>query len=140
MRVRVCVCRDLYTCTACVCVCVYGFTHPPPPTPAHSFKDTEKEFSDLQYELLEVQKELSWQRAHPPKSTIETDLFVPTMTGFVEATKGEFNALQALITEMKLQYDETLQYFGEDPSDPGCPSTDEFFGIFSTFLVSFSVS
>ena len=106
----------------------------------HSLKDTEKEFSDLQYELLEVQKELSWQRAHPPKSTIETDLFVPTMTGFVEATKAEFNALQALIVQMKLQYDETLQYFGEDPSDPGCPSTDEFFGIFSTFLVSFSVS
>ncbi len=104
-----------------------------------SLKEREKEFSDLQYELKEVQKELAWQREHSNPSN-ETDLFVPTMTGFVEATKAEFNALKALIAEMKLQYEETLQYFGEDPRDPSCPSTDEFFGIFSTFLVSFSVS
>ncbi len=104
-----------------------------------SLKETEKDFSELQYELMEVQKELSWQKKHPNSSN-ETDLFVPTMTGFVEATKAEFDALKALMAEMRLQYEETLQYFGEDPRDHSCPSTDEFFGIFSTFLVSFSVS
>ena len=36
-----------------------------------------------------------------------------------------------------LQFMQTLSFFGEDPTEM---STDEFFGIFSTFLQSFSVS
>ena len=32
---------------------------------------------------------------------------------------------------------QTLSFFGEDPTEM---STDEFFGIFSSFLQSFSVS
>ena len=109
-------------------------------THTHSLKEMEKEFSDLKYELREVEKELVHHQQGKVPPTGEIDLFVPMMAGFVETTKAKFDALAGLLSEMKVLYKETLQYFGEDPSDPGCPSTDEFFGIFSTFLVSFSVS
>ena len=36
-----------------------------------------------------------------------------------------------------LQFERIVVFFGEDPMDT---STDEFFGIFATFLQSFAVS
>lgn len=44
--------------------------------------------------------------------------------------------LQALHEQMQSEYTTTAKFFGEDPS---MTSTEEFFGIFSTFLDQFEV-
>ena len=64
---------------------------------------------------------------------------MPTMDSFVKETKKEFDGLESLIGRMRTQLEDTLAYFGEDPTSASRPSTDEFFGIFTTFFASFSV-
>ena len=73
-------------------------------------------------------------------STEPDDLFLPTTEGFMTSTKVEFDRFQDLIKQMKEKFEETLVYFGEDPSDSGAPSVEEMFGTFAGFLQSFSVS
>lgn len=102
-------------------------------------KDLEKEFADLQLELRELEREVEYQQSH--RSLAEPDdLFLPTTEGFVSSTKMEFDRFEGLIRDMKNKFEETLTYFGEDPTDSTAPSVDELFGTFATFLQSFSVS
>ena len=104
-----------------------------------SLKDMEKEFTDLKMELRELEHEIEHHQHH--RSSDPNDLFLPTMEGFARSSAGAFERLEKLLKEMRVSFEETMAYFGEDVSDKGAmSSTDEFFGIFGTFLQSFSVS
>ena len=92
----------------------------------------------MKMEVREMKKEIEF---HQSQDTSESnDLFVPTMEGFIAETTKSFQMLEELIIKMKEKFVKILEYFGEEIGD-GQPymSTDEFFGIFSTFLQSFSV-
>ena len=103
-------------------------------------KELEKEFVDLQLELKELEREVEYHQLQSSSATPD-DLFLPTTEGFVTSTKVEFDRFEAALKEMKKKFEETLIYFGEDPSDSsGAPSVEEMFGTFAVFLQSFSVS
>lgn len=109
------------------------------PFSVDSVKELEKEFADLQLELKELEREVEHHQSQS-SSAEPDDLFLPTTEGFVNSTKAEFDRFSRLIQDMKKKYEETLVYFGEDPSDSGAPSIEELFGTFAIFLQSFAVS
>lgn len=93
----------------------------------------------MQVELKELEREIEYHKAQTTSDP--SDLFLPTLEGFLAETGQSFQQLGKLMAEMKVRFRNTLEYFGEDLGD-GQPftSTDEFFGIISAFLQSFSVS
>ena len=56
---------------------------------------------------------------------------------FVEESRKDMTALLELHDQMKDEYNQTAKFFGEDPN---MTSTEEFFGIFSTFVEQFEVN
>lgn len=105
----------------------------------YSVKELEKEFTDLKMELRELEREIEYHQQH--RSNEPNDMFLPTMEGFAKTSAESFKKLEKRIEEMKKSFEKTIAFFGEDVSDKAAmPSTDEFFGIFATFLQSFSVS
>ena len=102
-------------------------------------KELEKEFTDLQLELKELEREVDLHQSQR-SSADPDDLFLPTTEGFVSSTRVEFDRFETLIGDMKSKFEETLVYFGEDPKDSGAPSVEELFGNFAGFLQSFAVS
>lgn len=102
-------------------------------------KELEKEFVDLQLELKELEREVEYHQLQSSSANPD-DLFLPTTEGFVTSTKVKFDRFEAALKEMKKKFEETLIYFGEDPSDSGTPSVEEMFGTFAVFLQSFLVS
>ena len=102
-------------------------------------KELEKEFSDLQLELKELEREVKFHQEQGSSADPE-DLFLPTTEGFVSNTKEEFHRFEVLFKDMKKKFNKALIYFGEDPRDSGVPSVEEMFGTFAVFLQHFSVS
>ena len=94
----------------------------------------------MKLELKELEKEIEHHQQeddHDPQ-----DLFLPTLEGFVVETAKSFQQLEDLLSQMRERFRGLLEYFGEETTGDGksFTSTDEFFGIFSVFMQSFSVS
>ena len=98
----------------------------------------EKDIEDMQIEAKELEKEIELHQRENGHD--QDDLFIKTTKGFVAETITSFAKQNQLLEKMKKQFKTVLEYFSEETGD-GNPftSTDEFFGNFSTFLLSFSV-
>ena len=94
----------------------------------------KSEFEDLQQGLAELDREISRFKKRPES---EDDKFLSVMHAFYQRASMQFEDVRRLYNEVSGLYTQTLKYFGEDPVDM---SSEEFFGIFQTFLVSFTQS
>uniref|UniRef100_A0A674ITY3 Dishevelled associated activator of morphosis 2 n=1 Tax=Terrapene triunguis TaxID=2587831 RepID=A0A674ITY3_9SAUR len=63
------------------------------------------------------------------------DRFVPVMSDFITVASFSFSELDDLLNEARDKYAKALKHFGENE---GKMQPDEFFGIFDTFLQSFT--
>uniref|UniRef100_A0A8C8RFL0 Dishevelled associated activator of morphogenesis 2 n=1 Tax=Pelusios castaneus TaxID=367368 RepID=A0A8C8RFL0_9SAUR len=63
------------------------------------------------------------------------DRFVPVMSDFITVASFSFSELEDLLNEARDKYAKALKHFGENE---GKMQPDEFFGIFDTFLQSFT--
>jgi dishevelled associated activator of morphogenesis len=97
------------------------------------FKEVEKEFRDMQDDLRDLEHELEFQRRSG--TTDSNDLFVPVMEEFAAEVRSVFSDILTQMTETKTEFLSTLLFFGEDPNES---TTEEFFGIFTVFLHSFT--
>ena len=102
---------------------------------ACSLKEVEKDFEDLQTDLTDLDEEIDWHRGKDKRE--KEDLFLETTQGFVKDTRVSFQSQEKLLGKMRNRFKTVLEYFGEESKGM---STDEFFGIFSSFLQSFQVS
>ena len=92
----------------------------------------------MKVELKELEKEIEHHQQQD--NSDPDDLFLPTMEGFVVKTASSFKRVEGKLSQLKEKFKAMLEYFGEETRDGQLfTSTDEFFGIFSTFLQSFSV-
>ncbi|CAI8048379.1 Disheveled-associated activator of morphogenesis 2 [Geodia barretti] len=95
------------------------------------FKEVEKEFSDMQVDLKDLEHELEFQRRSG--AVDNSDLFIPVIAEFAADVRSVFAGIQTHIVETRTEFHNTLLFFGEDPSDT---TTEEFFNIFTLFLHS----
>lgn len=98
-------------------------------------KELEKEFQDLKSELKEIEWEIEYHQRLPSREP--GDCFLLATERFTATAVSAFTKMEALIAEMKAEFEHAVVFFGEDPTDT---STDEFFGIFAAFLQSFNDS
>lgn len=91
-----------------------------------------KEIQCMKSGLQEVQMELEFHRSHPQQSG---DKFIPVMKEFITSATYRFSELEDSFQDMKQRYETVVKMFGEDPCQV---QPDEFFGIFDSFLLSFS--
>ncbi|CAN7941935.1 unnamed protein product, partial [Ixodes hexagonus] len=91
-----------------------------------------REIQDLKTGLGEVQRELEFLRGQPAQ---HGDKFVLVMKEFITGATYKFSELEDSFQDMKSRYEKTVRRFGEDPLQM---PPDEFFGIFDSFLTSFS--
>lgn len=103
-------------------------------------KEIEKDFADMTLDLKELNKEIEHQQQQQQQAHSDPrDLFLPTLEGFVVETGRSFQQMEALFAQMKERFRSLLEYFGEETGDGKIfTSTDEFFGVFSVFMQSFS--
>jgi hypothetical protein len=96
----------------------------------------------MKLELKELEKEIELHQQQQQEDSDPNDLFLPTLEGFVVETANSFQKLEELLVQMRERFVGLLEYFGEETTGDGKPftSTDEFFGVFSVFMQSFSVS
>lgn len=98
-----------------------------------NLNDLESEAAAIKKELKEVEKELEFQQKK--KERIHGDKFVESMGSFVKVSQFSMSELDDSWKEMNLKYAKAVSMFGEDPKQF---QSDEFFGLFSAFLVSFA--
>eukprot|EP00795_Rhopilema_esculentum_P003286 gene3286-1616_t len=98
-----------------------------------SIADIQKEVNHLKSGLRDVEKELELQQRK--KERLPNDRFVEVMTSFVKLTNFSVKECEEEFNEMKEKFEKTVVFFGEDPKQV---TMDEFFGIFDSFLLSFS--
>ncbi|ELW66082.1 Disheveled-associated activator of morphogenesis 2 [Tupaia chinensis] len=90
-------------------------------------------FSELEDQLNEARdKELEYQRRQVREPN---DKFVPVMSDFITVSSFSFSELEDQLNEARDKFAKALMHFGEHESKM---QPDEFFGIFDTFLQSFS--
>ncbi|KAM7299562.1 disheveled-associated activator of morphogenesis 1 [Ixodes scapularis] len=94
--------------------------------------ELSREIQDLKTGLSEVQRELEFLRGQPAQ---HGDKFVLVMKEFITGATYKFSELEDSFQDMKSRYEKTVRRFGEDPLQM---PPDEFFGIFDSFLTSFS--
>ncbi|XP_051578370.1 disheveled-associated activator of morphogenesis 2-like isoform X2 [Myxocyprinus asiaticus] len=94
--------------------------------------ELEKEVFSIKSGLKALETELWYQqsRAHN-----QGDEFVPVVCDFITVANFSFSELEDLLNEAKDKFSKSLKHFGEEE---GRMQPDEFFGIFDTFLQSFS--
>ncbi|EEC07046.1 disheveled associated activator of morphogenesis, putative, partial [Ixodes scapularis] len=97
-----------------------------------SLGELSREIQDLKTGLSEVQRELEFLRGQPAQ---HGDKFVLVMKEFITGATYKFSELEDSFQDMKSRYEKTVRRFGEDPLQM---PPDEFFGIFDSFLTSFS--
>ncbi|XP_051502157.1 disheveled-associated activator of morphogenesis 2 isoform X2 [Myxocyprinus asiaticus] len=97
-----------------------------------NLSELEKEVFSIKSGLKALEVELRYQqsRAHD-----RGDKFVPVVSDFITVASFSFSELEDLLNEAKDKFSKSLKHFGEEE---GCMQPDEFFGIFDTFLQSFS--
>jgi len=98
-----------------------------------NLSELETEANAIKKELKEVEKELEFQ--HKKKERIHGDKFVDAMGSFVKVAQFSLSELDETWKDMKQKYGKAVAMFGEDPKQL---QSDEFFGLFSAFLVSFA--
>lgn len=98
-----------------------------------NLNDLEGEIAAVRKELKEVEKELEFQQKK--KERIQGDKFVESMGSFAKVSLFSMSELDDSWKEMKAKYAKAVSVFGEDPKQF---QSDEFFGLFSAFLVSFA--
>uniref|UniRef100_A0A8C8REG6 Dishevelled associated activator of morphogenesis 2 n=1 Tax=Pelusios castaneus TaxID=367368 RepID=A0A8C8REG6_9SAUR len=91
--------------------------------------ELEKEVNNIKTGLKAVEVELDYQKRRMREAG---DRFVPVMSDFITVASFSFSELEDLLNEAR---DKALKHFGENE---GKMQPDEFFGIFDTFLQSFT--
>lgn len=91
------------------------------------------DMDDLSKSLNELEKELA--RFRQKQSSLDkNDQFLHIFGPFYQRTSSQLEELDQLYKKANDSYKQTLQFFGENEKDI---SSEEFFGIFQTFLISF---
>lgn len=98
-----------------------------------SLGEMDKDISMLRNGLTEVSREIEFNRSAgtPPPG----DRFLPVMREFHAQASVRFAELEDQFQDMKTRFDRAVRLFGEDGS---VIQPDEFFGIFDSFLNSFT--
>ncbi|XP_077341514.1 disheveled-associated activator of morphogenesis 2 [Lithobates pipiens] len=94
--------------------------------------ELEKEVHNIKNGLRAVEAELEYQKRHYREAG---DRFVPVMGDFITVASFSFSELEDLLSEARDKFSKAMKHFGEVD---GRMQPDEFFGIFDTFLQSFS--
>ncbi|XP_075451491.1 disheveled-associated activator of morphogenesis 2 isoform X1 [Ascaphus truei] len=94
--------------------------------------ELEKEVSNIRTGLKAVESELEYQKRQVRD---RGDRFVPVMSDFITVASFSFSELEDLLSEARDKYAKAMKHFGETE---GKMQPDEFFGIFDTFLQSFT--
>ncbi|CAN2391180.1 activator of morphogenesis 2 [Pristimantis euphronides] len=94
--------------------------------------ELEKEVHNIKNGLRAVESELEYQKRHYRDPE---DRFVPVMSDFITVASFSFSELEDLLSEARDKFAKAMKHFGESE---GRMQPDEFFGIFDTFLQSFS--
>ncbi|XP_063774906.1 disheveled-associated activator of morphogenesis 2 isoform X2 [Pseudophryne corroboree] len=94
--------------------------------------ELEKEVHSIKNGLRAVESELEYQKRQYRESG---DRFVPVMSDFITVASFSFSELEDLLSEAQDKFSKAMKHFGETE---GKMQPDEFFGIFDTFLQSFS--
>uniref|UniRef100_A0A8C4NNX9 Disheveled-associated activator of morphogenesis 1 n=1 Tax=Dicentrarchus labrax TaxID=13489 RepID=A0A8C4NNX9_DICLA len=95
--------------------------------------ELEKDIGNLRSGLKSVEAELRYQEAQSSRSS--ANKFVSVVSQFITVASFSFSDVEESLTEAKELFGKALRHFGEDMSNM---QPDEFFGIFDTFLTSFS--
>uniref|UniRef100_A0A803TI74 Dishevelled associated activator of morphosis 2 n=1 Tax=Anolis carolinensis TaxID=28377 RepID=A0A803TI74_ANOCA len=94
--------------------------------------ELEKEVNNIKAGLKAVEAELEYQKRRVREAG---DRFVPVMSDFITVASFSFSELEDLLNDARDKYTKALKHFGENE---GRMQPDEFFGIFDTFLQSFT--
>ncbi|XP_015675112.1 disheveled-associated activator of morphogenesis 2 [Protobothrops mucrosquamatus] len=94
--------------------------------------ELEKEVNNIKTGLKAVEAELDYQKRRMREPD---DKFVPVMSDFITVASFSFSELEDLLNDARDKYAKALKHFGESE---GRMQPDEFFGIFDTFLQSFT--
>ncbi|XP_060610079.2 disheveled-associated activator of morphogenesis 2 isoform X2 [Anolis sagrei] len=94
--------------------------------------ELEKEVNNIKAGLKAVEAELEYQKRRMREPG---DRFVPVMSDFITVASFSFSELEDLLNDARDKYTKALKHFGENE---GRMQPDEFFGIFDTFLQSFT--
>ncbi|XP_031573049.1 disheveled-associated activator of morphogenesis 2-like [Actinia tenebrosa] len=98
-----------------------------------NLNDLESEITSIKKELKELEKELEFQTRKREKTA--GDKFIESMSSFVKVAQFSCTELTDAWDELKQKYQKIVKLFGEDPKSV---QSDKFFGIFTSFLVSFA--
>lgn len=99
-----------------------------------SFQFVETEINDLRFFIKDIKNELENHYKEP--SADPTDLYQSKMTEFIRKIDPGFITLEKNHEIMTELFSQIVQSFGEDPKKI---QSEEFFGTFKTFIVSFDV-
>uniref|UniRef100_A0A4W6CF81 Dishevelled associated activator of morphosis 2 n=1 Tax=Lates calcarifer TaxID=8187 RepID=A0A4W6CF81_LATCA len=94
--------------------------------------ELEKEVHNIKSGLKALEAELHYQQS---RTRERGDKFVAVIGDFITVAGFSFSELEDQLSEAKDKFAKSLKHFGEDE---GRMQPDEFFGIFDTFLQSFS--
>ncbi|KAJ3613454.1 hypothetical protein NHX12_019703 [Muraenolepis orangiensis] len=94
--------------------------------------ELEKEVHNIKSGLRALEAELQYQQS---RTRERGDKFVAVIGDFITVAGFSFSELEDQLSEAKDKYNKSLKHFGEEQ---GRMQPDEFFGIFDTFLQSFS--
>uniref|UniRef100_A0A667Y9F3 Dishevelled associated activator of morphosis 2 n=1 Tax=Myripristis murdjan TaxID=586833 RepID=A0A667Y9F3_9TELE len=94
--------------------------------------ELEKEVHNIKSGLKALEAELQYQQS---RTRERGDKFVAVIGDFITVAGFSFSELEDQLSEAKEKFAKSLKHFGEEH---GRMQPDEFFGIFDTFLQSFS--
>lgn len=93
--------------------------------------ELEKDIGNLRSGLRLVEAELQYQQSQSSQGPV--DKFIPVVSQFITVSTFSFSEVEESLNEAKELFAKALRHFGEDSMQP-----DEFFGIFESFMTSFS--
>ncbi|KAL3267040.1 hypothetical protein HHI36_011182 [Cryptolaemus montrouzieri] len=97
-----------------------------------SLGELNKDMAQLRAGLRDVAKEIEF---HLSQSPLANDKFVPVMREFQATATCRLAEIEDLYQDMKTRFERAVRLFGEEPANT---QPDEFFGVFDSFLNSFS--
>uniref|UniRef100_A0A8C4HNP4 Dishevelled associated activator of morphogenesis 2 n=1 Tax=Dicentrarchus labrax TaxID=13489 RepID=A0A8C4HNP4_DICLA len=97
-----------------------------------NLSELEKEVHSIKSGLKALEAELHYQQS---RTRERGDKFVAVIGDFITVAGFGFSELEDQLSEAKDKFTKSLKHFGEEE---GRMQPDEFFGIFDTFLQSFS--
>lgn len=95
--------------------------------------ELEKEIGNLRSGLKLIEAELQHQQAQSSQGPV--DKFIPVVSQFITVATFSFSEVEESLSEAKELFAKALSHYGEDSSNI---QPDEFFGIFDSFMTSFS--